>query len=85
MVCAPFKEQIVVSRAVAVHIARLCAFLITTGFGVASNYWAGCGCSACEARQCPKNQYDNDNDFGDSLKFFRGLRNGCLVSIPMWA
>ena len=29
-------------------------------------------------------EYDNDNDFGDSLKFFRGLRNGCVVSIPMW-
>lgn len=27
--------------------------------------------------------WDNDND--DPLNFFRGMRNGCLVSIPMWA
>ena len=32
----------------------------------------------------PEDWHDNDNYDGDALKCFRGLRNGCLVSIPLW-
>jgi hypothetical protein len=30
----------------------------------------------------PKNWEDWDDD--DPLRFFVGLRNGCLMAIPMW-